>query len=162
MADLKVTIKECINLNNTAYGNTRTVTYSDIVDVYKRILTLTADTEVNLYTTAASQTEGSVMDKDSVKYVRITNLESSTAINVQITQGSDAGVVWLKILAGDSLIIGSHSSSMDAAGESLPLTIVADAITVPALTDITRVDAYSATTTAQVELFIASTANEAE
>ena len=161
MADLKVTIKESINLNNTAYGSTRTVTYSDIVDVYKRILTLTADIEVNLYTTAVSQTEGSVMDKDSVKYVRITNLESSTAINVQITQGADAGVVWLKILAGDSLIIGSHSLSMDAADSALPLTIETEVITVPVLTDITRVDAYSATTTAQVELFIASTANAA-
>ena len=154
MADLKVTIKESINLNNTAYGSTRTVTYSDIVDVYKRILTLTADTEVNLYTTAASQTEGSVMDKDSVKYVRITNLESSTAINVQITQGADAGVTWFQVLAGDSLLLGSHSLSMDAASATLALVGIT-------LGDITRVDAYSATTTAQVELFIASTANAA-
>ena len=154
MADLKVTIKESINLNNTAYGSTRTVTYSDIVDVYKRILTLTADTEVNLYTTAASQTEGSVMDKDSVKHVRITNLESSTAINVQITQGADAGVTWFQVLAGDSLLLGSHSLSMDAASATLALVGIT-------LGDITRVDAYSATTTAQVELFIASTANAA-
>ena len=154
MADLKVTIKESINLNNTAYGNTRTVTYSDIVDVYKRILTLTADTEVNLYTTAASQTEGSVMDKDSVKYVRITNLESSTSINVQITEGSSAGVTWFQILAGDSLLLGSHSSSMDTASAPLALAGIT-------LGDITSVDASGAGDTAQVELFIASTANAA-
>jgi len=155
MADLKVTIKESINLNNTAYGSTRTVTYSDIVDVYKRILTLTANTEVNLYTTAASQTEGSVMDKDSVKYVRITNLESSTAINVQITQGSaDDGVTWLQVLAGDSLLLGSHSLSMDAASTTLALVGIT-------LGDITSVDASGSGATAQVELFIASTANAA-
>lgn len=152
MADLKVTIKESINLNNTAYGSTRTVTYSDIVDVYKRILTLTADTEVNLYTTAASQTEGSVMDKDSVKHVRITNLESSTAINVQITQGADAGVTWFQVLAGDSLLLGSHSLSMDAASATLTLGGIT-------LGDITSVDASGSGATAQVELFIASTAN---
>ena len=152
MADLKVTIKESINLNNTAYGSTRTVTYSDIVDVYKRILTLTADTEVNLYTTAASQTEGSVMDKDSVKHVRITNLESSTAINVQITQGADAGVTWFQVLAGDSLLLGSHSLSMDAASATLALGGIT-------LGDITSVDASGSGATAQVELFIASTAN---
>lgn len=152
MADLKVTIKESINLNNTAYGSTRTVTYSDIVDVYKRILTLTADTEVNLYTTAASQTEGSVMDKDSVKHVRITNLESSTAINVQITQGEDAGVTWFQVLAGDSLLLGSHSLSMDAASATLALGGIT-------LGDITSVDASGSGATAQVELFIASTAN---
>jgi len=152
MADLKVTIKESINLNNTSYGNTRSVTYSGIVDVYKRILTLTANTEVNLYTTAASQTEGSVMDKDSVKYVRITNLESSTSINVQITQGSNDGVIWLKILAGDSLILGSHSESIDANAGALALAGIT-------LGNITSVDASGTEAAAQVELFIASTVN---
>jgi hypothetical protein len=156
MANLKVTIKESINLNNTSYGGTRSVIYSDIVDVYKRILTLTANVEINLYTTADAKTEGSVMDSSSVKYVRITNLESSTAINVQITQGSNTGVTWLKVLAGDSLILGNHSLSMDAASSSLTLDE-------NNLGDITKVNASAsgADTTARVELFIASTANEA-
>jgi hypothetical protein len=152
MADLKVTIKESINLNNTSYGSTRSATYKDITDVYKRTLTLTADAVINLYTTVASQTEGSVLDKDSIKYVRVSNLESSEAINVKLTQGSDAGVTWIQVAAGDSLILGTHSEAMDAAAEAL---------VTPTLGDITQVDASANTaeTTARIEIFVASVIN---
>jgi hypothetical protein len=154
MADLKVTIKESINLDNTSYGSTRTATYKSITDVYKRTLTLTAlPAVINLYTTHASQTEGSVLDKDSIKYVRISNLESSEAINVKLTQ-SAADVTWLQVAAGDSLILGTHSEAMDAA---------AGAIAAPTLADITQVDASAntAATTARIEIFVASVINAA-
>ena len=155
MADLKVTIKESINLNNTSYGSTRSATYKDITDVYKRTLTLTADVIINLYTTVAAKTQGSVLDKDSIKYVRISNLESSEAINVKITQGSD-GVSWLQIAAGDSLILGTHSDAMDAAAGPLALADIT-------LGDITQVDASAntAATTARIEIFVASVINAA-
>ena len=155
MADLKVTIKESINLDNTSYGSTRTATYKSITDVYKRTLTLAAlPAVINLYTTDASQTEGSVLDKDSIKYVRISNLESTEAINVKITQDSD-DVTWLQVAAGDSLILGTHSDAMDAAS--------AEDIASPTLDDITQVDASAntAATTARIEIFVASVINAA-
>jgi hypothetical protein len=156
MADLKVTIKESINLNNTSYGSTRTATYKDITDVYKRTLTLTADVIINLYTTVAAKTQGSVLDKDSIKYVRISNLESSESINVKLTQGS-AGVTWLQVAAGDSLILGTHSESMDAVATGGLLLADLD------LGDITQVDASANTaeTTARIEIFVASVINAA-
>jgi len=154
MADLKVTIKESINLNNTSYGSTRSATYKDITDVYKRTLTLTADAVINLYTTDAAKTQGSVLDRDSIKYVRISNLESSEAINVKITQGS-ADVTWLQVAAGDSLILGTHSDAMDAEAET--------DISSPTLDNIAQVDASANTTetTARIEIFVASVINAA-
>ncbi len=153
MADLKVTIKESINLNNTSYGSTRSATYKDITDVYKRTLTLTADAVINLYTTVAAKTEGSVLDKDSIKYVRISNLESSEAINVKLTQG-EGDITWLQVAAGDSLILGTHSEAMDADS---------GAIASPTLDNITQVDAKVNTTetTARIEIFVASVINAA-
>ena len=155
MADLKVTIKESINLNNTSYGSTRSATYKDITDVYKRTLTLTADAVINLYTTVAAKTQGSVLDRDSIKYVRISNLESSEAINVKITKGATASVTWLQVAAGDSLILGTHSDAMDAEAET--------DISSPTLDNIAQVDASANTTetTARIEIFVASVINAA-
>jgi len=152
MADLDITIKESINLNNTSYGSVKTKTYANITDVFKRVFTLPADTEVNLYTTDASQTQGNVFDKDSIQYVRITNVETVTALNLQITQGTTAGVVWIQIPAGDSFILGSHSSAMDANAGALALASIS-------LGDITQVDASGNAASAQIELFVASTIN---
>jgi hypothetical protein len=154
MADLKVTIKESINLNNTSYGSTRTATYKSITDVYKRTLTA-LPAVINLYTTDVSQTEGSVLDKDSIKYVRISNLESSEAINVRLTQ-SEADVTWLQVAAGDSLILGTHSDAMDAAAVGIAIGVIS-------LGDITKVDASAntAATTARIEIFVASVINAA-
>lgn len=154
MADLKVTIKESINLNNTSYGGTVKTTYSNITDVFKRVFSAAADITVNLYSTDNSQTAGNVFDKDSVQYVRITNLEDTTSLNIRIVQASSAGTVWIQILAGDSFILGSHSSSIDALDGTLSLPSVS-------LGDIMQIDAAGNGDVAKLELFVASTVNAA-
>jgi len=151
MANLKVTIKEDIVLNGTQQGGVYSKTYDNITDVYKRIFYATQDVETNLYTTATTVTEGNILDKDSVKYVRITNLDSAVSIGVQLTN-ADNDVNWTKVSPGASFQLSSHASSSDAAATVNPYGTLA-------WDDITRVDVAGVSGSARVELFAASTVN---
>ena len=91
-ATLTVTHTESISLNGSQQGGTNSFTISSIKDVYKRILTIDADDDATVLvvksTTAISD---GALDKDRIKYIRITNLDSSATVTVslQLDSGED-------------------------------------------------------------------------
>ena len=88
MADLTVTITESVTLNGGARGSTNTLTVSGVDDIYHRIVTVpsgAADTTLVAFTTAQTGRDGAV-DRDNVKYIRITNLDGSNNAILNLQQ----------------------------------------------------------------------------
>ena len=150
MPNLKVTTKEDIVLQGRQQGSTRTMTFSNIVDVFNRTYSFKQQTLTSLYTTHNDTVSGAVFDDGSVKYVRITNLGAHPiAINVM---GENTLAYAYEIQRGQSMYLYNHSLVMEADDS--------DAITgadMQSLEDIDEVKAYCWKGAGRVEVFIAST-----
>ena len=85
MATLKVKIHEEIILDNQDYGSKRTLEISSINEILKRIVTCAASqtTTIAVFNSNAYGAAGAVDIEDS-KYIRITNLESSNAVELAV------------------------------------------------------------------------------
>jgi len=86
MATLTVTVKEAITLNNIDYGSERSLDISSVNEIVKRIVTISTTETGLLGFATASSTDLSKsylagqFDEDDVRYIRITNLDSSNHI----------------------------------------------------------------------------------
>ena len=119
MADLTVTLTEDITVNGHQYGGTKSFIVSSIVDVYKRILTVPASVDTTLvsFKSTVGIADGA-MDIQNVKYIRITNLDGSNAVNLSLqidtaendTAAADSATVLLE--AGKSFILGTPHDSV--------------------------------------------------
>ena len=119
MADLTVTLTEDITVNGHQYGGTKSFIISSIVDVYKRILTVPASVDTTLvsFKSTVGVADGA-MDIQNVKYIRITNLDGSNAVNLSLqidtaendTAAADSATVLLE--AGKSFILGTPHDSV--------------------------------------------------
>jgi hypothetical protein len=119
MADLTVTLTEDVTVNGHQYGGTKSFIVSGIVDVYKRILTVPASVDTTLvsFKSTVGIADGA-MDIQNVKYIRITNLDSSNAVNLSLqidtaendTTAADSATVSLE--AGKSFILGTPHDSV--------------------------------------------------
>ena len=155
MATLKVKIEENINLEGQNYGSKRNFNISSITEVYKRIVTCPANNE----TTIASfhgevYSDESTLDKEDVKYIRVTNLDSSNSLtlSLQIDVGEDdtsadesASIL---LSAGESFMMGTPS---DAVG-----VLDANASLVTDLVDLESLVIQPGSNTVKVEIFVAS------
>ena len=150
MATLTSTITEAVTINGAARGNTITQTYT-INDVYERVVNVQAAPtgQVTLYTTHASVPEGSVFDDDLVEYVRITNLDSSNYVKLEITNGGGDEALF-RLNAGDSFILGKHD------GASTGVCSFNSGVVDAGLHEITHVKAQADTAACQVEVFVGS------
>ena len=152
MPNLKVTTKEDIVLQGRQQGSTRTMTFSNIVDVFNRTYSFKQQTLTSLYTTHNDTVSGAVFDDGSVKYVRITNLGNEPmAINV-FAETSNMAYAY-EIQPNESYYLYSHTLAGFADN--------VDAITTTelgsSLSDIDYVKAYCHRAPGKVEVFIAST-----
>jgi hypothetical protein len=119
MADLTVTLTEDVTVNGHQYGGTKSFIVSGIVDVYKRILTVPASVDTTLvsFKDTVGGADGA-MDIQNVKYIRVTNLDSSNAVNLSLqidtaendTSAADSATVLLE--AGKSFILGTPHDSV--------------------------------------------------
>ena len=145
MAELTTSITEAVNINGTNRGNTISQTISGVLDVFERNVTVPTS-EVTLYTTHASVPAGSVLDKDLVKYARITNLDVTNFIDLRITNENNDEFVY-RVYAGQSFVLHSHVGSMNGtenAAAGLPNG------------DIVSVEAQANTAACSVEVFVCS------
>jgi len=145
MADLTTSFNETVQINGTNRGNTNSSTITGINDVYERNVTVPTS-EVTLYTTHATVPGGSVLDKDLVKYSRITNLDGTNFVDLRITNENNDEFVY-RLYAGQSFVLHSHVGSMNAtenAAAGLPNG------------DIVSVEAQANTASCSVEVFVAS------
>ena len=103
---LKVKIQEDIVLDNQDYGSKRILEISSIDEVYKRIVTCPASqtTTVVVFNSNVYGANGAVDVEDS-KYIRITNLDSSNAVEIGLVGAATNYQVTLA--AGQSHILGS-------------------------------------------------------
>ena len=156
MATLTVKVIEEITLNNNSYNSERSLDIASVNEIAKRIVTISTTETGLLGFATASSTDLSKsylagqFDEDDVRYIRITNLDSSNHLTL-IFRDEDSTEFAIKVDAGHSFIYpgdnsGGVADTMKAAGSAL-------ASGIDNLTDIT-VDADTAA--CDVEVFVAS------
>ena len=85
MANLVTTISESVSLNGALRGSTNSVTTTDIVDVFERIVTCSHSNTTTIATFAASpHTSTGAIDVDRTKYIRVTNLDANEVIDIAV------------------------------------------------------------------------------
>ena len=77
MADLTVTIGESVTINGALRGSSNTITTTNIVDTFERVLTAahSQTTTIAVFGSTPHSAAGA-LDVENAKYVRITNLSS--------------------------------------------------------------------------------------
>ena len=119
MATLAVTITESLTLNGKDRGSENILEISSVSEVFHRVVTCPAsvDTTVATFRSATNVADGA-LDVEDVKYIRVTNLDSSNPINLslQIDAGEDDSAAdesaTILIEAGRSFIMGSPSDGI--------------------------------------------------
>ena len=124
MANLTVTHTEDITLNGQQFGNTNIFSITGINNIYKRIITCPADVDTTILRTGVTvDVTDSSMDVQNVKYIRVTNLDGSNPVNlnlqIDVTEsGSGASAVnetaTILLAAGESFVMGTSHDSVAA------------------------------------------------
>ena len=143
---MTITITESLDVGTTVMDTSTSVSETITVnDIFKRVISCPTS-EIVLYLTHASVPQGYVLDKDLVKYVRITNHDSSNFVTLRVTDGNNDEFAY-KLEAGQSFILWGHAASMSAA----------DAATAGAVNaDIASVEAQANSGACDLEILIAS------
>ena len=156
MATLTTTIKEEITLNNNSYNNERSLDISSVNEVVKRIVTVSTTESGLLGFSTASSTDLSKsylagqFDEDDVRYIRITNLDSTNHVTLTF-RDEDSTEFAIKVDAGHSFIYPGDNSggvvdTMHAGGSALTVS----------LNDLVDITADADTDSCDVEVFVAS------
>jgi len=144
---LKVKIQEDIVLDNQDYGSKRILEISSIDEVYKRIVTCPASqtTTVVVFNSNVYGANGAVDVEDS-KYIRITNLDSSNAVEIGLTGAATNYQVTLA--AGQSHILGSADDLLLAEADTSP--------SFGTMTDLGKISCRPNGSAVNLEVFVAS------
>ena len=147
MATLKVKIQEDIVLSNQDYGSKRILEIASIDEVMKRIVTCAASqtTTIAVFNSNAYGAAGAVDIEDS-KYIRITNLDRSNAVEVAVVGA--ATLYQVNLAAGQSHILGSADGLMLSEADTSP--------SFGTMADLGSIQVNPGGNAVDVELFIAS------
>jgi len=117
---LTVTLTESISLNGAQQGGTNTLSISSIKEVFKRIVRCVDDTDCTIATfqTATSTSDGAI-DLENVRYIRVTNLDSSNPLNLS-----------LQIAGAEDGTANQSATHLLGAGESFILHTIHDGMQV--------------------------------
>tara|TARA_R100000306_G_C4364507_1_gene136931 strand:- start:997 stop:1446 length:450 start_codon:yes stop_codon:yes gene_type:complete len=144
---LKVKIQEDIILDNQDYGSKRIFEIASIDEIYKRIVTVPAGADTTIANFAAAvSSEASAFDVNDVRYIRLTNLDSSNPVNVALIGASDNAQFVLE--AGKSLMFGTPDDFMLGETDTSPAFA--------SFEDLAKITVDSGSNAVNVELFIAS------
>ena len=160
-ATLTVTIKEEITLNGSRQDSENVLRVSDINEIYKRIVSCPANAETTVahfkqVTGAAggAATFDGAIDIQDVKYIRITNLDSSNSLTLSLQvevgeddSGADASASIL-LEAGKSFIMGSGHDGIGVSDTNANL--------VTNLVDLDSLVVQPGSNIVDVEIFVAS------
>ena len=161
MADLKITIREELTLNDYDHGARNTLTIADIDEVFKRIVTCPANNETTIArfrssvgNVSGTATFDSALDVQDVKYVRVTNLDSSNSLTLSLQvevgeddSGADTSASIL-VEAGKSFILGSPHDGINLSDTNANL--------VTDLVDLDSLVVQPGSNAINVEVYIAS------
>ena len=161
MADLKVTIREELTLNDYDQGARNSITISDIDEVFRRIVTCPSGSETTIArfrssvgNASGTATFDSALDVQDVKYVRVTNLDSSNSLTLSLQvevgeddSGADTSASVL-VEAGKSFILGSPHDGINLSDTNANL--------VTDLVDLDSLVVQPGSNAVDVEVYIAS------
>ena len=157
MAPLTVTLTEDLTLNGYQQGSSNTFTVASVTQVMKKIITLPANQDTTVATFQAAQnTADNAIDVQSVRYLRITNLESSnpTDISLQIAGSEDGSPnmsTSIILEAGKSFVLGTVHDGI--------ATSDANATIVTSLVDLESILMNPGANAIEIEVFVASIAD---
>ena len=145
---LTVTLTEAISLNGYDQGSKNTLTIDNVANVLKRIVSCTASQTTTIATFAASvHTSVHALDVDDVKYIRITNVDDTNALELAVVGA--ATLQKLELAAGESHVLGNPDAVMLAEADTSP--------SFGTMADIASLQVNPAGNEIDVEIFIAST-----
>tara|TARA_Y100000114_G_C11646832_1_gene272127 strand:+ start:142 stop:600 length:459 start_codon:yes stop_codon:yes gene_type:complete len=104
MPTLTVTLKEELNLNGLERGNETVLTVDSIEQVINRVVRVTA-TEEDLLNIQASRPDAGSLQVDKLKYLRITNIETSGTVDLRFTATSAVEEYLVQLGAGESYVL---------------------------------------------------------
>mgnify|MGYP003136815852 FL=1 len=142
MSTLTTKIKESITLNGKVYGNEITKTHASITTVRQSIVDVDSGSSTELFNFAAARAGLGTVQDAKAKYIRITNLDSSNFIivNLFLDLSTDEYAA-MKVFPGGSLRITKDATKTGSRTTSL--------------TQLDGVHAKADTADCQVEIFIA-------
>ena len=114
---LTVDIKETITLNGVTYDKTTTQEITGIAQYNSRVYQLKASTTHTLVEFASDPTNN-VFDSDDFKYMRITNLDDTNAINLTFAEESNVGCGF-QLDAGESFIVSALVVDSNTSGSAI-------------------------------------------
>ena len=145
---LTVTLTEAISLNGYDQGASNSITIASIANVLKRIVSCTASQTTTIATFAASvHTSVHALDVDDVKYIRVTNLDDTNALELAVVGA--ATLYQIELAAGESHVLGNPDAVMLAEADTSP--------SFGTMADIASLQVNPAGNEIDVEIFIAST-----
>ena len=161
MADLKVTIREELTLNDYDHGARNSLVIADIDEVFRRIVTCPASNETTIArfrssvgNASGTATFDSALDVQDVKYVRVTNLDGSNSLTLSLQvevgeddSGADTSASVL-VEAGKSFIMGSPHDGISLSDTNANL--------VTDLVDLDSLVVQPGSNAVDVEVYIAS------
>jgi hypothetical protein len=146
MADLTTTISESVVLNGAVRGTTNTVTTTGINNVYERIVTCTASQTTHIAAFDTNSYGPAVqIDKEDVRYIRVTNLDTTNTLELAVV--GDTTLYQVELKAGQSHILGGADNVMLAEADTSP--------SFGTMKDLASIQVQPAATL-DVEIFIAS------
>jgi len=147
-ATLTVTLTEAISLSGYDQGASNSITIASIANVMKRIVSCTASQATTIATFAASvHTSVHALDVDDVKYIRVTNLDDTNALELAVVGA--ATLYQVELAAGESHILGNPDNLMLAEADTSP--------SFGTMADIANLQVHPGGNEIDVEIFIAST-----
>ena len=116
-ATLTLDIKETISLNGVTYDKTTTKSITGIAQYNSRVYQLKASTTHTLVE-FTSDPSNNVFDSDDFKYMRITNLDDTNAINITFAEESNVGCAF-QLDAGESFVISALTVDSNTSGSAI-------------------------------------------
>tara|TARA_R110000765_G_scaffold25058_1_gene62199 strand:+ start:256 stop:732 length:477 start_codon:yes stop_codon:yes gene_type:complete len=154
MATLTVTLTEDLTLNGYQQGSSNSFAVASVTQVLKKIITLKTGVDTTIASFQVDQsTSDNAIDLQSVRYIRITNLEASNPVDISLqiaaAEGGTANMSASILLeAGKSFVMGSVHDGIAVSD--------ANATIVTALTDLESILMNPGTNAVNIEIFIAS------
>ena len=140
-ATLTVTTTESIILNGSNMGATNTLSIASINEVNQRIVSVANGAVRTLFEFGATIGAGTFISAD-VKYIRLTNKDDSSQIDINLETASSN--CWVALTAGQSLILSTVNTLLEADDDT---TIAA-----PTLQNLTKISANVGAVGAVVDL----------
>ena len=147
MADLTVTISESVTINGALRGSANSITTTDIVDTFERVLTAAHSQTTTICSFAATpHTSAGALDVENCKYLRVSNLSTTEDMKLAlVTKNTNYQVT---VRAGGSHVLFQAEEGAIGEEDTSPAF--------PTLEDITSVQVRpSGSADIQVETFVA-------